>query len=107
MLHKLLERPTTLDRGPIQVAVALGPNCMWGEQFRPIKATLACPEDMTANEWQTPVMSEAISWRASATLKPDRAALSIARWIMLEHTLRNSKRTVALATVKDVQRVNV
>jgi hypothetical protein len=52
-------------------------------------------------------MNKAISWRTSATLKPDRAALSIARWIMLGHTLRNSKRSVALATVKDVQGMNV
>jgi hypothetical protein len=52
-------------------------------------------------------MNEAISWRTSVTLKPDRVALSIARWILRGHALRNSKRSVALATVKDVQGVNV
>jgi len=30
----------------------------------------------------------------------DRANLSLARLIMLEHTLRNSKRTAALATLR-------
>jgi hypothetical protein len=46
-------------------------------------------------------MNEAISWAyRQLRMTTDCAALSIARLIMLEHTLRNFKRTVALATLR-------